>query len=177
MVLIMVMWLLTAGPAPSQSPAVANTCESIDKVDFMNSELNFESNSLKFRDGRACTSDSVDSNSCDWEHTVTLDKLVLPEPGQTLRLIIITSSHKTGGEAWGHVLLFECRNNRVTGIFNESYHGGVTVERLDDTGYTLVSGEYSKTDPECCPSKFKREIFHWDRKKHAFTSSVKIFRK
>ena len=177
MLFMMVMWLLAAVPAFQQSSAVANTCESIDKVDFMNSELNFESNSLKFRDGRACTSDSMDSNSCDWEHTVTLDKVLLPEPGQTLRLIIITSSHKTGGEAWGHVLLFECKDKRVTGTFNESYQGGVTVEKLGDTEFSLVSGEYAKTDPECCPSKFKREIFRWDRKKHAFTSSEKIFRK
>ena len=163
--------LIAAVSSPAQSITAVTTCDSIDKVDFMNSELNFESSSMRFRDGRACTSDGADPAACDWEHTVTLDKVLAPEPGLAVRLIIINSSHQTGSGMWGHVLLFECKGGKVTSPFNQSYLQGVKVENLGDKEVTLLSGEWLKSDPECCPSRQKREVLRWDRKKGGFTLS------
>ena len=33
------------------------------------------------------------------------------------------------------------------------------------------------SDPERCPSRNKREVFHWDRKKYAFIVSEKTIHK
>jgi hypothetical protein len=164
--------LFIAAPPPGQSAAAGTACDAIEKVDFMNSELNFESNSMRFRDGKACTTDGGDASACDWEHTVALDKVLIPEPGKAVRLIIINSNHLTGSGAWDHVLLFECKDGKVTSLFNESYHD-IEVEKLGATEFSLVSGEWLKKDPECCPSRHKRETFRWDRKKGAFSLSEK----
>ena len=170
--------LFFAASQPSgQSYTAGTPCHEIDKVDLMNAELNFESKSLRFRDGKACTTDGEGDSACDWEHTVTLDKLLTPEPGQAVRLIILNSNHLTGSGAWDHVLLFECKEGKVTSLFNQGYLNGVKVEELGDAEFSLLSGEWLRKDPECCPSRHKREIFRWDRKKEAFTLSEKTIHK
>jgi hypothetical protein len=175
---IMALLVFASGGQPSgQSTAAATRCDAIDKIDFNNSELNFESKLLQFRDGKACTKDGEDTGPCDWEHVVTFDKVLTPEPGQAVRLMIINSNHLTGSGAWDHVLLFECKDGRVVSAFNESYLHGVKIEKLASTEFSLISGEWLKNDPECCPSRNKREVFHWDRKKGAFILSEKTIHK
>ena len=167
----------SGGQAPSQSIAAATQCDAIEKVDFNNSELSFGAKSLRFRDGKACTKEGEDSGPCDWEHVVTFDKVLIPEPGRAVRLMIINSNHLTGSGASDHVLLFECRNGRVVSVFNESYLYGVTIEKLASTEFSLISGEWLKNDQECCPSRKKREVLRWDRKTGAFILSKKTIHK
>ena len=157
--------------------AWGGTCEGIEGIDFKNADLNLEPQPLHFRDGKACTSDQEIADGCDWEHTVTVDKILVPEPGQTTRLIVVNSNHLTGSGAWDHVFFFRCRSGRVISEFSSKYLYGVKIEKRSDTELWLVSGEWLKGDPSCCPSREKKEIVRWDSRKGAYGVSTTTSRR
>ena len=144
------------GPDREQRPSA---------MDFNEAALSFGAQSLRFRNGKACTSDQAFADGCDWQHAITVDQALVPTPGQTIRLIVINSNHLTGSGAWDHVFFFRCRNGRAVSEFSESYRYGVKIEKRSNTELRLVSGEWLKGDPDCCPSRQKTEIFRWDSKK------------
>jgi len=161
----------------AQNVASQAKCNSIEKVDFSESALSFGYQSLRFRNGKACTSDQAIADGCDWQHTLTVDQTLTPTPGQTIRLILINSNHLTGSGTWDHVFFFRCRNGYAVSEFSESYRDGVKIEKRSNTELWLVSGEWLKGDPDCCPSRQKTEIFRWDSKKNSFAMSTKSSRR
>jgi hypothetical protein len=160
-----------------QNVASEATCDRIEEMDFNEAALSFGAQPLRFRNGKACTSDQAIADGCDWQHTITVDQTLVPTPGQTIRLIVINSNHLTGSGAWDHVFFFRCRNGRAVSEFSESYRYGVKIEKRSNTELRLVSGEWLKGDPDCCPSRQKTEIFRWDSKKNAFAMSTKSSRR
>jgi len=161
----------------AQNVASGVNCDSIEKMGFNEAALSFGSQSLRFQNGKACTSDQAIEDGCAWRHTLTVDQTLVPTPGQTIRRIVINSNHLTGSGAWDHVLFFRCRNGHVVNEFSESYRNGVTIEKRSYTELWLVSGEWLKGDPDCCPSRQKTKIFRWDSKKNAFAMSTKSSRR
>ena len=173
----LVLLLALISMPQAQNVASGANCDSIEKMDFNEAALSFGSQSLRFQNGKACTSDQAIEDGCDWQHTLTVDQILVPTPSQTIRLIVINSNHLTGSGAWDHVFFFRCRNGHAVSDFSESYRYGVKIEKRSNTELWLVSGEWLKGDPDCCPSRQKTEIFRWDSKKSAFAMRTKSSRK
>jgi hypothetical protein len=124
-------------------------------------------NGITFRHGKAYTSDGT--NPEDWEHTFSVDRILDPDHGKELRLIVIHSNHLTGSGAWDTVIVFDCVRGGMKEIFERKYLYGVKLETTIGKELSLSSGDWQPDDPVCCPSKVKKEIYRWNENKGTYT--------
>lgn len=112
--------------------------------------------------GSGCYSDDPDEpGSCDWRTKISTDKRIAVDR----RLLVFTSNHETGSGAWSYVRIYGCSGGKVKLLFADQFLYGVTIEQSSPRELVLVSGHWSDTDPECCPSARERYIIKWDPKK------------
>ncbi|HVN80694.1 MAG TPA: hypothetical protein VMW38_16995, partial [Terriglobia bacterium] len=134
---------------------------------------------LKFEAGASRSYDSPDQGEADhpdWQNEIGLDRMIRPEAGLTLRMIVISSNHLTGSGAWETVLIFTCVNGCLLKVFDRQYLYGAKLTVLSPQVISITSGEWAKNDPLCCPSYEKVELFRWNTIRRTFYP-IKTIRK
>lgn len=175
---IILSLIILAGICSSIDPANAAEvsskipCSAIEKVDFNNAQLEVHgAGNLKFINGKACLSEDIESSSCDWENIMMKDDLLNPAENRRVRMLTVKSNHTTGSGAWDHILVFECMGGYVEKIFERKYLYGATIDHQLNHELVITSGIWLKSDPMCCPSQRKRELFHWEQEKNTYVLS------
>lgn len=141
------------------------SCSSVSSPDLKNSTIK----KIKFVDGKACTSEDLESpDRCDWKHQISMDEILSPVFGKQVRLAVINSSHMTGSGAWDTVLVFDCLKGHMKTIFKAQYLYGVRIGRKTDDELIFTFGEWQLKDPMCCPSKEKRDVYRWNSGENTF---------
>ena len=159
------------GPMPDPAKSALQGCSDVSKIDFRNSTIPLQDGgSFTLVDGKGCASDGL-PGKCDWEQTLELDRVLNPEPGTILRLIVVNSNHKTGSGAWDYVLVFACRAGQLQKVLHNRYLYGAALDPIGDKTLKIKSGHWLETDPMCCPSVEKFESFEWDKAAETFKLS------
>jgi hypothetical protein len=155
--------LLIAFVADAQDSGVEIACSSIETVDFNNASIivGRSPEVVTFKSGKACPINRF-SGKCDWEHTITMDKILHPNSAVTVRLLVINRNHLTGSGAWDHLNLYICKNGSVKSIFEAAYLYGAKLHLKNDMQFAIKSGQWQDKDPTCCPSREKEELFLWN---------------
>lgn len=142
-------------------------CNKITDLDFANMLLNVpRQGQIQFHEGKSLILDGLGNKN--WECTITKDLLFSPKPSMNLRLIVITCNHLSGSGAWDNVLIYCCRNGKLVRIFQERFLYGARISKLKEDHFSLISGEWLKGDPMCCPSKERLSTYQWDEKEQTF---------
>ncbi len=173
---------VTSVSAPTNGVSAA-ACKGVSNIDFQNNIVDWGGGRLKFKDGRACTTEGLlpgqnpdcdcDSGKCDWQMKVSEDRLLSPEPGWQLRLLIVEEDHLTGSGAWGRVLLYECQNHQLKTVMDQRYLYGVQFCATKD-GFKLEYGDWFPGDPRCCPSGRREDFFRWERAEHKYLRTQSV---
>ncbi len=149
-------------------------CTSVEKVDFKNAAIEVRRRGvLKFDSGTSYSYDSPDHAEAahpDWQNEISLDHIINPEAGLSLRMIVISSGHLTGTGAWGTVLIFTCVDGRLLKVFDRQYLYSAKVTFLEPHVISITSPDWDKDDPKCCPSHEKLESFRWNPVRKTFYS-------
>jgi hypothetical protein len=141
----------------------SSPCQSIEKVDFKNTVIHVNRYEIvKLVGGRACTSDSTDPKKCDWEWTIHEGRILTPEPGKQVRMIVLNANHKTGSGAWDYLIFFGCKGGKVAELSENKYLYGCKVTFRNEQEFFVTSGFWLKNDSPCCPSREKQETFRWN---------------
>jgi len=144
-----------------------SSCQDLQSLDFKNLDVEISNHGkVRFKKGIAFTSDGGEAK--DWKHRIVQDDILRPETSTTLRLIKIESVHTTGSGFWEHVIIYKCRRGDLVKVFHKSFLGGVKVKHDLKQNIVFTSGEWSKDDPACCPSKKKILTYHWNREDEIF---------
>jgi hypothetical protein len=158
------------------NPYVA--CDDVSTIDFNNGALDLGGfGMLTFKGGRACGNEEVSihqdrncpcgSGKCDWEMRISEDTLLEPEPSRTFRLLNVFEKHLTGSGAWGHLLLFECRNGQLEKVMDKQYLYGLSLTPTAE-GFDLESNYYLPKDARRCPSRKQKETYGWSSSQHKY---------
>ncbi len=147
------------------------SCTSVQTPDLQNAKIN----DLNFRQGKAYTSDGASPK--DWEHTLSTDRILKPNTEKEIRLIVIHSNHLTGSGAWDTVIAFDCVRGALKKIFEKKYLYGVKIKIKQGSELLLTSGEWQPTDQVCCPSKEKKEAYHWNQRKGTYLLKKTVIQK
>lgn len=112
---------------------------------------------VSLRDGRGKTDGS------EWDLTLKRADYV----NGRFFLIILNANHVRGSGAHDSVFIYECRSNRMSQVFATRNEGGARVE-FHGSSFTIRSGEWANSDPQCCPSHERTDAYAWNPRSHRF---------
>ena len=118
-----------------------------------------------FKEGISCQSDDnlpALPGKCDTEGRIVDDRVLDSRAGSERRLIRVTDNHVTGSGGWDFLRVFICVGGHTAPVFQDKFLYGVRVEEASQQTLSLLSGEWRRQDPMCCPSWRKRQVYRWD---------------
>lgn len=154
----------------AQNKSMKFSCSNIETLDLPNASIPIasEGTTIKFDSGKACPINEY-SGICDWEYTITTDRILHPNSDLSVRLLIINRNHLTGSGAWDHLNLYICENGNLKAIFEKAYLYGAKLDFKNDSQFVVRSGQWQDNDPTCCPSQEKEELFLWNSREQKYT--------
>ena len=114
-------------------------------------------------DGKGCLKLLPESPGCDWR--VELTRAEKWGPADQLLLVIVNANHETGSGATDSVLLYACERGTFVPVFSRRYLYGATIAMGQNSDLWITSGVWRPADPQCCPSRERREHYRWDKAK------------
>lgn len=114
-------------------------------------------------DGKGCFKLLPESPGCDWR--VELTRAEKWGPAGQLLLVTVHANHETGSGATDSVFLYACERGRFVSVFSRRYLYGASVAMGQNSDLWITSGVRRPADPECCPSRERREHYTWNHAK------------
>ena len=124
--------------------------------------------------GKGCVKTFADSPTCDW--TVQLTRVERWGPASQRLLVVVNANHETGSGAWDSLFMFVCEGGMFRTVLSRRYRSGAKIEVGPTSDFAVTTGEWSSSDPGCCPSLERRTVYAWDGRHGRFVvreSSVK----
>ena len=114
---------------------------------------------------KACLKLLPESPGCDWR--VELTRAEKWGPADQLLLVVLNANHETGSGATDSVFLYACQRGTSVPVFSRRYLYGATVAMGQNSDLWITSGVWRPADPQCCPSRERREHYTWNKAKGA----------
>jgi hypothetical protein len=148
-------------PVGLSADMAESPCRELAAVDFANMKISLPQGEAQLRRGVGYISEDC-PGSKDWKVTLAQDQILQPSPSATLRLLRVRCEHLTGSGSWEHVFIYACRQGRLRRVFQKSFLYEVKIHEKDNGQLLLISGEWRKNDPRCCPSRERFSLYRWD---------------
>jgi len=159
--LLVVVLCLLAAPAPVAAELACERLLSSSAAELMTA-AHPDFSDRSFANGISCQSESGLPGRCDWEGRIVDDRVLDSRAGSERRLVRLNDNHMTGSGAWDYLAIFTCVGGHTVPVFHDRFLYGVRVEEASPQTLSLISGEWNKQDPTCCPSRRKRQVYRWD---------------
>ncbi|MGR8940484.1 MAG: hypothetical protein ACU83P_02735 [Gammaproteobacteria bacterium] len=118
--------------------------------------------------GSGCYSEDAEApDRCDWRTEIKADEPL----GEERRLVVLSSSHKTGSGARDFVRIYGCSGGQLNVLFQDQFIYGVSVEESTPGRLVLISARWAADDPQCCPSARVRQTFIWDARQGRYVKT------
>ena len=128
-----------------------------------NGLFNLSLGPTRLLDGKSCLKLLPESPGCDWR--VELTRAEKWGPADQLLLVVLNANHETGSGATDSVFLYACQRGTSVPVFSRRYLYGATVAMGQNSDLWITSGVWRPADPQCCPSRERREHYTWNKAK------------
>jgi hypothetical protein len=173
-ILSVMLFVFSASDSPFNSYAVflsprklPDACASGSVEEFRNRTYTFRSDKVYPFGTPVTLSDGklIERNlfgTPEWETSLVSSEGV-SVAGRDAVLLVVGADHVNGSGGASHVLVVECREQKLFVLFEASGEGLREAAFVPHHGLTVTRWVWTSTDAHCCPSKEAEERYDWKR--------------
>ncbi len=153
-------------------PARGIHCADINRLDFRNLTIRSGTRTFVFKGGTATHSDSPSepgqNRTPDWTAKIERDTVVQPEPGTSVRFLVIHDNHLTGSGWRYYISGYRCAEGALSEVFHRDGRS-LAVDLLSSDGIDVSS--LVGVSPTPAQEIRKRWSYIWDRGRSGYVLS------